>query len=185
MKWLILLEEASELNEGELDEVGRFGMAWWGEVGSDDRGLGIEMGDGIDCLGDDRETGDDCLGDDRETGGDRIDCLGDERGLDRGTEGDCLGDDRGLDWETGGRIESCLGGEQLFSSSSSISSTKSREDIGIAKGDWETCLSRRWSEGGGPSCEGISCEGGKEGKIDIIEDLRIEDIRILSFKRDE
>ena len=174
MKWLILLEEASELNEGELGEVGRFGMAWWGEVGSDDRGLGIEMGDGIDCLGDDRETG-----------GDRIDCLGDERGLDRGTEGDCLGDDRGLDWETGGRIESCLGGEQLFSSSSSISSTKSREDIGIAKGDWETCLSRRWSEGGGPSCEGISCEGGKEGKIDIIEDLRIEDIRILSFKRDE
>ena len=28
---------------------------------------------------------------------DRIDCLGDERGLDRGTEGDCLGDERGLD----------------------------------------------------------------------------------------
>ena len=71
------------------------------------------MGEGSDCLGDERETGDDCLGDDRETGD----------------------DDRGLDRETEGRIESCLGGEQLFSSSSSTSSTKSREDIGIAKGD--------------------------------------------------
>ena len=140
------------MNEGDAGEAGRIGLEWWGEVGSDERGLGREMGDGSDCLGDDRDAGD---------------------------------DDRGLDRETEGRIESCLESEQLFSSSSSTSSTKSREDIGIAKGDWETCLSSRWREGGGPSCEGISCEGGKEGKMDINEDRRIEDIRILSFKRDE